>query len=692
MSNTPQNTSSTHNENKQNLDGVLKKAEKLQVQINASTLFKKNVDYFVARDPAIYSEYLNYVPTNYQLLIDTNNQLNIINLNTKKIIYNADPKKIARDQVIKYTDNPYLLYTKLSKIPEGSKFIHHEITNAAIERLESCNVESNSPSLDEKIGFMVALGCGLGYHLTELIDEFDIQNLFIYDSEKDFFYASLYCTDWPDLCEHFTKKNGRIALQIGTTPQHTVNSIINYRAKIGLHNTVNMQFFPHFSNEGNIDFKQRLLNQFSIMGAATGFIDDERISLAHTVYNLNKNHPLLIHAKKEIDALPPVILIANGPSLDSQIPFIKDNIHKAILVSCGSALGTLYKLGIKPDIHIEMERCLTTAQFIEYSTDIDYTKSIDLLCLNTVSPIVIEKFNRVFIATKASDLGCEIIAHEISDQPIKILEDCNPTVSNAGLAFICTLGFKEVFLMGTDFGMAKKEEHHSKNSVYNNLDKDSPVLKLMQKIMFSGQHKTQGNLCEEVYTTSLLNNSKRVVEILLEKNPDILCINSCDGAFINGSKSVKIANLNINNDVIINKKETINRILANNFYTPENLDISEEYIKNKYMINTNAVKKAFTLTEEITDIKTLYEHISIIFSNLKVLEKDAPIMHQLLKGSIEIHLALVYSYCIRTKTTQEFRQCYRIGKEQLGELVDGIIDIMDHKLLTLDDTTMDGLS
>jgi hypothetical protein len=700
MSKVTESTTSSASQDPKGLYDVLKQAEKLEVQLNASKLFKKNIDYFMRVDAKKYGEYSNnYVPTNYQLLIDANNKLNIIDLKSNKLIYNKDPKIIAEEQVSKYAKEPHILYNKILKAPTyNSKWLHNKILHSSIDRFDALDLEKNRPSLD-KIGFMVALGCGLGYQLIELINSYDIQHLFVYDANKDFFYASLYTTDWPTLCDHFTKKNGTIALEIGMAPQDTVNDIINYRAKIGFYNTINTHFFTHFLNENNIDFNKLLRSQFNVVGASIGFSDDERISFAHTVYNLNKNHPLLIESKEEIANLPPVIMIANGPSLDTQIEFIKKNENKAILISCGTALGTLYNLGIKPDIHVEMERCLLTSQVLELSTDLDYTKSITLLCLNTVSPEAIKKFKNAFVASKANDLGNEILINEFKNQPITTLANCNPTVSNTGLAFICALGFKGVYLAGTDFGMIKKEKHHAKNSSYKQKDelhaenfeekvqKRKAFISTDKETLKNNTNKTKGNFCKEVYTTPTFNNSKRNIEILLKNNPQVLCINSCDGAFIEGSITKKVEELKIDKN-IVDKEKIINNVLKNNFYTPVNTQLSESYIKNKYILQTNQLKKAFSLNNNTKDATTLYKDISIITSNLKKLEENVPVMYRILNSSIEIHLAVMYSFCIRAKTSDEFTQCYKIGKENFDQLVDGLIEIIDNKLFKLDDTTL----
>ena len=52
----------------------------------------------------------------------------------------------------------------------------------------------------------------------------------------------------------------------------------------------------------------------------------------------------------------PVFVIGSGPSLDNDIPFIRKNQDKAIVVACGTAIDTLYHAGIKPDFYACTER------------------------------------------------------------------------------------------------------------------------------------------------------------------------------------------------------------------------------------------------------------------------------------------------------------------------------------------------
>ena len=75
----------------------------------------------------------------------------------------------------------------------------------------------------------------------------------------------------------------------------------------------------------------------------------------------------------------PVFIIANGPSLDDSIDVIAANKDRAILISCGSAISALHKVGIKPDIHVETERTKIVYDFLVNLNDPEYLQDIFFL-------------------------------------------------------------------------------------------------------------------------------------------------------------------------------------------------------------------------------------------------------------------------------------------------------------------------
>nr|MDC2855947.1 DUF115 domain-containing protein [Ningiella sp. W23] len=109
----------------------------------------------------------------------------------------------------------------------------------------------------------------------------------------------------------------------------------------------------------------------------------------------------------------PVYIVANGPSLDSAIEFLKTNQNNIIIISCGTALRALLSNNIKPDIHIEMER---TAGLLEWIESINRTSGlttkldeINIIALNTVYDNILKRFRSAYLLSKVNDAGGRLI-------------------------------------------------------------------------------------------------------------------------------------------------------------------------------------------------------------------------------------------------------------------------------------------
>src|SRR5690606_9240691 len=148
----------------------------------------------------------------------------------------------------------------------------------------------------------------------------------------------------------------------------------------------------------------------------------------------------------------PVFILGNGPSLDSHIEFIRKHQPYAIIITAGTALGSMAKTGIKPDFHVEMERNINITDWIKLGTTDEYRKGITLLCLNTVAPDPVKLFDSTCIAKKPNDVGQYIIEPLLAGKGIQSLQLCNPTVTNAAFSFAVSMGFKEIYFLGVDLG------------------------------------------------------------------------------------------------------------------------------------------------------------------------------------------------------------------------------------------------
>ena len=151
-------------------------------------------------------------------------------------------------------------------------------------------------------------------------------------------------------------------------------------------------------------FTEAYVKEFHLSANGIGFFDDERVSLSHTAHNL-KNNIKLFKPYPNTKKMPPAFIVGNGPSLDELLPMIKQHKDDAVIFSCGTTLGSLYKAGIKPDFHVEMERVAWVEDWILAGTDEEFRKDIIGLGLNTLHPDSLAMFERSGFAKKPNDLG-----------------------------------------------------------------------------------------------------------------------------------------------------------------------------------------------------------------------------------------------------------------------------------------------
>ncbi len=672
------------------IDQTLLQAEAMKAQLELSLQFKKNMLFFSQNSPRVYEQYKNYQPENQKVFYDTKGYVNLLNIKSQKPVFEENPVNFAKNRVKDFIEKPSKFNLGYKHVETwNEKHIHLELTNSLLDEYNALNINDNPASM-EIMGFVVMIGCGLGYHITELIKSKNVQNLYIYDGNKDSFYASLYTTDWEFIIRHIKGKGGVIKLTVGETCFHALSSMRNLAKEIGLFNIATSYVFMHTRSEDNLLFFNSYRKDFHLNGAGMGFFDDEQVSFAHTIANIQAKLPVFFPSSNTSLDLPPVILVGNGPSLDNLEEFIKSNQEHCLIVSCGSAINSLFKMGIKPDIHIEMERSRTIAIWRSKDIDPAYLKSIPLLVLNTISPETIALFKEARMAIKPNDLGGILMKQELSKEQYFELGFCNPTVANCAITYIGNLGFKEIYLAGTDFGMVSPESHHSKHSVHSNITKIFHTSKNDATADYTyseGQYPRPGNFVDEVFTTNTLDMARSNIEYYLKSNSDIICYNPNNGIKIDGAITVKPEDLP-SFAKNFDKPSIISALFSENFIEIDSRKFDKSYIKNKHINPIFKVRNGFLLPDNCNNITDLHKHLTRIFTNLKHLEEKGLACHLLIVGSTQVHLALLYFYCSRTKDKNSFQECFDIGKNKYHLLMDKLLAFIKERPFELDDSTV----
>lgn len=681
----------------QNINNAILKAEVIKAQFELAVQFKKNLAFFKSSTPRIYEEYRDYEPKEQKLYFHEQGYVSLLNIATQNPSYSKHPKSFASDQVNYFLKQPTLFKVDFKPtVIWNDKHIHVPLTNEAMDRFKQLDLNLD-PSTESPIGLVVMVGCGMGYQIEELIKRADVRNLYLYDSNKDSFFASLHTADWEFIVNTTKQKGGSVKLVLGKDEFNALTNMRLLTRQIGLHNCSQVYIFNHTHSEKNSSFIQSYRKDYHLNANFLGFFDDEQIGLAHTVSNVNKKlaifNPVPYQDKVK---LPPAFVIGNGPSLDALADTVRKYQENAIIFSCGTSISSLYKLGIKPDYQVEIERGLTPCQWIKMGTDAEFRKGITLLALNTVSPHTIDLFDETLLALKPNDLGANLIEEEIHQRQHFEHPFCNPTATNSGLAFAIFLGFQEIYLIGTDLGIKKKGEHHSKHSIYNRIDekrdKDSQYdPKSGKDYTYSDtQYMVKGNFCDEVETITSLDMSRRNIEICLEKHPNIVCHNPNDGAFIRGTQQTRKESIDLSMHAF-DKQQLMHDLKTLHFQHYSIRELNKNIIQNEYLEAIFAIRGELSLPKHCTSLVELYESVENVFKHLETLKENERISYMMVKGSIQVMLTLIYYYASKARDDQQLQQCYQIGHEIYTRLIDGMYKVLAKDPLRLDDSRIKNL-
>uniref|UniRef100_UPI0023544D40 motility associated factor glycosyltransferase family protein n=1 Tax=Pseudoalteromonas sp. TaxID=53249 RepID=UPI0023544D40 len=449
-----------------------------------------------------------------------------------------------------------------------------------------------------------------------------------------------------------------------------VNDISKFLFQQGHFNLSQVLFLKHYDSpliEKTIARIKAIGHRWS---GGWGFFEDEVIGISHTLSNLSAKFPVVKKSSTFKNPLVdyPVFIVANGPSLDLAIDFLKENQSNVVILSCGTALKALLINGITPDIHIEMER---TAALLDWVEVVERTEGVttrldelNIVALNTVYDGILKRFKSAHLLSKVNDAGGRLIRAMDEKQLFTYPESSNPSVSNTGLAVAAELGFKEVYLVGTDFGFVSQEHHHSKHSIY--FDKDFKHKELIKKNMQSDM-VVKGNFRDEVLSTHIFDSSKGNVEILLQSNPQVTAYNTSDGAFIRFTTPKRIADISLKS-TIKNKQEMVSELLKRATSLEQlslgNIDSKMTAIKSgtkaileKLLLITSA---HFNTRESLADAFTLQNKILLM---LRDGNSNDHVVYWLIQGTFRYFQAYIM-------TNSYYYRCL----EQRAEFMNACID------------------
>lgn len=542
--------------------------------------FAKNMAALELYLPDVAKIFNDYQPTRaFRIFCNNNGIPNLEWLDKHVAIYGDDPYADCEKQITEILNSNTLLKIDFSAENNEANFIHVKYLN----QLTQCNQQAEKhfkkiQKIPDSLPLMMMFGGGLGYQLSYLYQRCRVSNLFLFEPDLDLFYASLFCFEWAPLLDYLSAEGLGFHLFLGTDEESLITDLSAVLHKRGAFMVAGALPCWHYPSPEIFKLIDLVRREFHLLTVGWGFYDDNILGLSHCAANIANHVPFLLKDKYVADKWKdiPVFIVANGPSLDTSLEYIQRYRDNVLLISCGSTITALSKIGVKPDVHVETERSKITPGFFEKMNQPDYLRDIFFFGTDVIHPDTMKYFSRSGLCFKVDEPSGLLCYHNFPESRKWIhLGGVNPTVGNIGLTFSCAMGFQNVYLFGLDNGYKEQGHHHSRLSVYFD-EQGHDIEDVTAMIVSNSDPIVPGNFGGEVRSPFIFNSSRRILEGTLQLCPQVRCMNCSDGAKIAGTIPLRPAELQLDDAPILEKQALLDHI-CHDLFAP--LDISIEQME-----------------------------------------------------------------------------------------------------------------
>ncbi|WP_301003798.1 6-hydroxymethylpterin diphosphokinase MptE-like protein [Arsukibacterium sp.] len=351
--------------------------------------YQRNLDVLAKFYPAVFKAIQQHSSDSWKLVTDHQHRINLWHPR-RNALFHENMELEAATLVNYFIHHPYkddvlLAQQSLGKLKHYIHFCHvNQVQPLINEQLQGQSI------LPEEVDSLIIFGVGLGRHIELLTAERKIRNLYICEPNLDFFAASLRVTDWAAILERADQQECRIYLNLGGDGSTYFYDLMAQFYQVGAYSIANTYMLSSYFNHNMQKSISDLRSELRVVLALGEYFDHARYGVAHTYNSIAQQHKFLKEDRRCYRDLPlmeiPVFIVGNGPSLDDCIEYLKEYRDQVILISCGTALSSLYKQGIKPDFHAEIEQNRSTYNWITQVDDPAYLKDIWLMSVNGIHP------------------------------------------------------------------------------------------------------------------------------------------------------------------------------------------------------------------------------------------------------------------------------------------------------------------
>lgn len=634
--------------------------------------FDENLEVFKNNWPQIHKQLGMYEPESELVFLD-NGEPDLVFRGIS--LYNGvGAYTFAREQIDAYWKKPHKLYTNMPSLTSLDKHSGAALSRSIEKIGRSIKFNAQNAFRDyEKSYYLYLLGIGLGVHMQELLETTQARVMLLIEGNFDFLYFSLYVCDWSSFFKLAKKRKVKIELIPASDAQQIANSfgaIIRTYNPVGVDGTIIYQHYTSSSYKNAYDIFTNKVFKMVLMGL--GFFEDELYMISHSYENLSSGKSKTIRRidDKLLSSFP-VIIVANGPSLDSNFEYLRKIQNNAIIISCGTVIDAILSEGIKPDFHIQMERTRSGLQLYKYTAKHHDLSSVCLVASTTICPGISDLFGETvyFFRPGLSSMPVFLIDEQ------ERLVNPDPTVANAALALAFHFSFHDIYFFGVDVGAKSTTHHHSKKSLYGTKHDDLPSYMdtdTHTAMPDSFKIETPANFGGTVLTNDILSWTKANIEGSISQHKTGIHFHNCsDGALIEGAIPLLPSRVKIP-DTLLKKEKVISDVIKKiPIYDRETFDTKWKETDIYNRLEKMADDLIATL-DEFPNLEDL-RYSTLMMAYLKPSNSEDGVA-MIYRGSVFLYQIAMHYYLNRAQTQEMVEKVREIYREELTNLICTIRD------------------
>ena len=606
-------------------------------------IFKKNVNYLTEN----FSNFLGAfeaLQLTSRLLVSANGDYDV-DIGGGQLLYGNDAKGAAERQVKNYLDAPTRYHSPLHTVKDRLQWNYVTSNSPMIQFLQEMEAQMGqppnkdipfNPSFDT--GFLFIFGIGLGFHIQSLVKLLNFKSLVIIEPHDQLLMHNLHIMDWEKFSLSLREDGRDITFIRGENlfAQFVTAAHSKYYPFLG-----GSYLYVHYNMPEITDLISEISNRTEYVLGVEGWTEDQLRMFHNSAINNSKPGFYLQKNFSNGSRTKPAIVVGAGPSLDKNIETIKRYKNDAVIISSSSSLSALLANDITPNIHCALENIESLGFVLEKLSKKHDFSEISLFASFTVDERLSKCFKRTIYFLRR-----DIAASYFFSKSYVHTELAEPLTGNTALLCALSLGFREVYLFGLDFGARTPEIHHSRHSVdfsYNG-SLSTPEVKYAE---FGFETLVPGNFGGKIKNGWLLEFSRIRANAAIEYFEDANVRNCSDGARIPAANALDHRSLNISPTPTTHEEE-IEAALEHFLHCEEPL-VKKEQIKEYNKNCQNFINACINIIQNVssrTDISPKSVHLMCeqIVEELSLHVDSNPEVHSLLKGDIQTILATVHFY------------------------------------------------